>query len=413
MLNKSDQKKKLIKEYGKFFTPMRVRTMEHIGLDIFETKREGCNTTDIDGREYLDCLAVGGIFNLGRRHPYIVNALKNALEYLDIGNNFLMSVERLDLAKKLSNTTPGDVNCFAFGVSGGEAIDLAIKIARGYTNRPGIISAEKCYHGCTGFALSANGNKEYTEPFGPLMPGFSRVPFGDIDALRKQITKETAAVIFEPMIVEAGLLIPPDDYFAKVRELCDANETLIIIDEVVTGLGRTGVFWGIERSGIVPDIMVSAKGLSGGMYPISATMFTESVGDFFLSHPFSHYSSFGGPDLGCVAASAMLDISTKPEFLQNVNERGMQLRKGYEYFLGKYEAILDSFGQVGLMTVLRFKDPETALRLNHYLAEEGIFAILTTNNTSVMRIFPPLIISEKEVEFILDKLNICLDKFKH
>ncbi len=407
----SDKKKALMERYAHRFGAMRVRTLSHLGLDIFETERDGCWSRDIDGRKILDALSLQGVFNLGRRHPIIVEVMRKGMERLDLGNNFLMSEEQLTLADKLAATTPGNINCAFFSSTGSEAVDLAIKIARGYSGRSGIISANECYHGITGFALSTNSNPDYIEPFGPLMPGFSHVPFGDIDALRNEISQDTAAVIFEPMIAEAGLLIPPADYFFKVRELCDEHDTLLIIDEVVTGLGRTGKFWGIEHSsGVVPDIMITAKGLTAGMYPMAATMFTEEVADFFLTYPYSHYSSTGGSDLGCLIASAMIDIVNQPEFLQNINKKGQQLAAGYEQLMINHPAILESYRQVGMHTVLRLADPAGGFRMNRYLADEGVFALLATNNTAAIRIQPPFIISEKEIDQIIDALDAALKK---
>ncbi|MBN1635757.1 MAG: aspartate aminotransferase family protein [Deltaproteobacteria bacterium] len=407
----SAEKQDLLDRYAYRFGPMRLRTMQHLCLDVFETERSGCYSKDIDGKKYLDALSVQGIFNLGRRHPVIVEAMKKAVDHLDIGNNFFMSEERLIFAEKLAETTPGDINCFFFSSTGSEAVDLAIKIARGYTSRPGIISANECYHGITGYALSTNGNPDYTVPFGPMMPGFSRVPYGDIDALQSEISDETAAVIFEPMISEAGLLLPPDDYFAKVRELCDKNDSLMIIDEVVTGLGRTGKFWAIEHyEGVVPDIMVSGKGLTAGMYPMAATMFTEDVSDFFLAYPFSHYSSTAGSDIGCVVSAAMIDVINRPEFLEAVNEKGALLAKGYEELLTLFPDVLESYVQIGLNTALLLDDPSGGFRMNRYLGEEGVFALLSTNNTAAIRIQPPLIISNEEIGKILDALHVSLKK---
>ena len=409
----SDKKKDLLDRYAYRFGAMRVRTMSHLGLDIFETEREGCRSKDIDGRILLDALALQGVFNLGRRHPAIVDALKQGLERLDLGNNFLMSEEQLTLADKLAATTPGNINCAFFSSTGSEAVDLAIKIARGYSGRSGITSANECYHGITGFALSTNSNPDYTEPFGPLMPGFSHVPFGDIDALRKELSEDTAAVIFEPMIAEAGLLIPPAEFFSQVRELCDTNDTLLIVDEVVTGLGRTGRFWAIEHStGVVPDIMISAKGLTAGMYPMAATMFTEEVADFFLTYPYSHYSSTGGSDLGCVVASAMIDIVNRPAFLQSINDKGARLASGYKQLMNAHPSVLESYTQIGMHTVLRLTDPAGGFRMNRYLAEEGIFALLATNNTAAIRIQPPFVISDKEIDQILQALDAALTKLQ-
>ncbi len=409
----STRKKDLLDRYAHRFGAMRVRTMSHLGLDIFETERDGCWSTDIDGRRILDALALQGVFNLGRRHPAIVDAMRKAIERLDLGNNFLMSEEQLMLADKLAATTPGNINCAFFSSTGSEAVDLAIKVARGYSGRPGIISANECYHGITGFALSTNSNPDYIEPFGPLMPGFGHVPYGDIDALKNEMSEDTAAVIFEPMIAEAGLLIPPDDYFHMVRDLCDKNDTLLIIDEVVTGLGRTGKFWGIEHSsGVLPDIMVSGKGLTAGMYPMAATMFTEEVADFFLTYPYCHYSSTGGSDIGCVVASAMIDIVNRPEFLGSINAKGKRLADGYQRLIEKHPATLESYGQIGMHTVLRLADPSGGFRMNRYLAEEGVFALLATNNTAAIRIQPPFIITDEEIDLIINALDASLEKIK-
>ncbi|MBT4523228.1 MAG: aspartate aminotransferase family protein [Halieaceae bacterium] len=407
MKNKpSDKKKDLLKRYGYRFGEMRLRTMKHLGMDVIETERSGCYSRDIDGELILDALALQGVFNLGRRHPVIVEALKEGIETLDMGNNFFMSEQRLQLAEKLAETTPCDVDCFFLSSTGSEAVELALKVARGFTSRPGIISANECYHGVTGFALSTNSNPDYTAPFEPLIPGFSHVPFGSIDALSAEISDSTAAVIFEPMISEAGLLIPPADYFSEVRALCDAHDSLLIIDEVVTGLGRTGKFWGIEHfDGANPDIMISGKGLSAGMYPMAATMMTEEVADFFLAYPFSHYSSTGGSDLGCVVASAMIDIVNTPAFLEQVNLKGARLAAGYEELLNSYPETLASYGQIGLNTVLRLADDSGGFRMNHYLAEAGVFALLATNSTAAIRIQPPLIVSDSEIDLILNALD--------
>ncbi len=400
----SPQKKQIIQDYAKYFTPMRMRTMQHMGLDIVETKREGVTVTDIDGEVYYDCLAVGGIFNLGRRHPRIVKAIKDALEYSDLGNNFLISKPRLDLAKKLAETTPGDITCSFFGVSGSESNDLAIKLARGYTNRSEIISAHNCYHGCTGLSVSTSDAEEF-KVFGPKLPGFKQVLFGNIDDFVQNVTKNTAAVIFEPMIIEAGFARPPKGFFKQAREHCNKVGTLMIIDEVVTGMGRTGTFWGIEREEIVPDIMVSAKGLSAGMYPISVMMFREELGDFFISNPFCHYSSFGGPELGCIVALEAINIINTPEFLNEVNRKGELFKNGFAMLKEKYSSIVDSYDQQGLMGAMRFKNEDSGMRLMHFLAKNKVFSLVSTHATNTMRFFPPLTITDEEISFIFDALD--------
>ncbi|MCK7515298.1 MAG: aminotransferase class III-fold pyridoxal phosphate-dependent enzyme [Desulfobacterales bacterium] len=205
-------KAEALSDFSKFIGPMKVRTMKAAGLDIIEDKREGASVWDITGKKYIDCQTGSGIMNVGRRNPDIVAALKKALDTYDIGVFLLCSKPKADLAKKLAEITPGDLKCTIFGVGGGEANDAAIKIARGYTMKKEIIYTQKAYHGHTGFALSAIGRNAYKEPFEPLMPGFKMVPFGDIEAIAKAITDDTAAIILEPIQGEGGINIPPDEY---------------------------------------------------------------------------------------------------------------------------------------------------------------------------------------------------------
>ena len=203
-------------------------------------------------------------------------ALQRALEQYDIGNHHLMSAPRAALAERLAELSPGEIKRVVFGVSGGEAIDLAIKLARAHTRRPKIISALGGYHGHTGLALAA-GDEAYRKPFEPLSPGFIQVPFGDLDALEAAMDDDTAAVIFETIPATLGIAIPPEDFYAGVRRLCDRWGAVMIMDEVQTGLGRCGEVWGIDTYGVTPDIIVTGKGLSGGIYPITATLYADHL----------------------------------------------------------------------------------------------------------------------------------------
>jgi len=201
-------KEEALADFSKYISPMKVRTMRTAGLDIIEDRRDGASVWDITGRRYIDCQTGSGIMNVGRHNPDVIEALRKALDTYDMGVFLLCSKQKADLAKKLAEISPGDLKCTIFGVGGGEANDAAIKIARGYTIRPGIVYTEKAYHGHTGFALSAIGRTSYKEPFEPLMPGFTMVPFGDIEALKKAVNKDTAAVILEPIHGEGGIHMP-------------------------------------------------------------------------------------------------------------------------------------------------------------------------------------------------------------
>ncbi|MGD0277961.1 MAG: aspartate aminotransferase family protein [Smithella sp.] len=397
-------KAEALSNFSKFIGPMKVRTMKAAGLDIIEDKREGVNVWDVTGKKYIDCQTGSGIMNVGRRNPDIVEALKKALDTYDIGVFLLCSKPKADLAKKLAEITPGDLKCTIFGAGGGEANDAAIKIARGYTMKKEIIYTEKAYHGHTGFALSAIGRDAYKEPFEPLMPGFKMVPFGDIEAMKKAITSDTAAVILEPIQGEGGINIPPGDYLPQVRKLCDDHEILLILDEIQTGFARTGKMFASEHWGVVPDIMTVAKSLGGGIYPISATIFKEDIQDFFIPHPFIHLSTFGGSDLGCIVGMAVIDYIQKHDLAGHAEKMGIRFRAGLDALLKDYPSLLLEVRQSGLMIGLQYTNESIGPRMTKKLADRGVIAIYTGNDPSICRLMPPLVITPAEVDFVIDAL---------
>jgi putrescine aminotransferase len=398
-------KAEALSDFSKFIGPMKVRTMKAAGLDIIEHKREGVNVWDVTGGKYIDCQTGSGIMNVGRRNPEIVSALKEALDTYDIGVFLLCSKPKADLAKKLAEITPGDLKCTIFGVGGGEANDAAIKIARGYTMKKEIIYTQRAYHGHTGFSLSAIGRDAYKEPFEPLMPGFKMVPFGDIEAIRKAITADTAAIILEPIQGEGGINIPSDDYLPQVRKLCDDHEILLILDEIQTGFARTGKMFASEHWGVVPDIMTVAKSLSGGIYPISATIFKEEIQDFFIPHPFIHLSTFGGSDLGCIVGMAVIDYIQKHNLADHAEKMGVRFRAGLDSLLKDYPSLLLEVRQKGLMMGLQYTNESIGPRMTKKLADRGVIAIYTGNDPSICRLMPPLVITSEEVDFVLNALS--------
>jgi putrescine aminotransferase len=398
-------KENALSDFSRYISPMKVRTMKAAGLDIIEDKREGASVWDITGKKYIDCQTGSGIMNVGRRNNEIVAALKKALDTYDIGVFLLCSKPKADLAKKLAEITPGDLACTIFGVGGGEANDAAIKIARGYTMKKEIIYTEKAYHGHTGFALSAIGRESYKEPFRPLMPGFTMIPFGDIDAFKKAVTGDTAAIILEPIQGEGGINIPPDDYLPAVREICDEHEILLIFDEIQTGFGRTGKMFASEHWGVIPDIMTVAKSLSGGLYPIAATIFKQEIQDFFIPHPFIHLSTFGGSDLGCVVGMAVIDYIQKNNLPEHAEKMGGLFRSGFDRFVKDFPALLLEVRQKGLMMGLQYTNESIGPRLTKKMAERGVIAIYTGNDPSICRLMPPLVITPEEVDYVLNALE--------
>ncbi|MEI6609109.1 MAG: aspartate aminotransferase family protein [Deltaproteobacteria bacterium] len=398
-------KETALSDFSRYLSPMKVRTIKAAGLDIIEDKREGACVWDITGKKYIDCQTGSGIMNVGRRNNEIISALKDALDKYDIGVFLLCSKPKADLAKKLAEITPGDLACTIFGVGGGEANDAAIKIARGYTMKKEIIYTQKAYHGHTGFALSAIGRESYKEPFEPLVPGFKMIPFGDIEAFKKAVTDDTAAIILEPIQGEGGINIPPDNYLPAVRKICDEHEILLIFDEIQTGFGRTGKMFASEHWGVVPDIMTVAKSLSGGLYPISATIFKQEIQDFFIPHPFIHLSTFGGSDLGCVVGMAVIDYIQKNDLSAHANAMGKRFRSGFDRLIKDFPTLLLEVRQKGLMMGLQYTNESIGPRLTKKMAERGVIAIYTGNDPSICRLMPPLVITPEEVDYVLNALE--------
>jgi len=403
-----DAKDKIIRRFAEYVNPGKVETFHAYDMQFVFGRREGPYVWDAQtGKRLINCHCNGGVFNLGHRNPKIVQALRESLDELDIGNHHLISEQRGLLAEKLSLLMPGDIDCTVFGVGGGEAIDLAIKLARGYTGKFKIISARGGYHGHTGFAL-ATGDEQYRAPFGANLPGFVQIPFNDIDALGIALDNKTAAVIFETIPATLGMPLPDPDYYKKVAEICRRVGALLIIDEVQTGLGRTGKLWGIQNYDTVPDIIVIGKGLSGGIYPMSATCFRRQYMDFFRQNPFIHISTFGGAEVGCPVAAAVLEESSKPEFLRNVNNLATIFAEAFTELKKKHPRILVGLRQLGLMMGIEMVNENCGPLLTKSCYDHGILAIYANNDKRVCQLLPPLIIDRQVAGEIIFGVDAAL-----
>jgi acetylornithine/succinyldiaminopimelate/putrescine aminotransferase len=375
-------------------------------MDFVMGPRQGPWLTDMDGRKRLYNLHCnGGVFNLGHRDPRITAALTDALAETDIGNHHLLSLARADLAELLSRLLPKVLSYTVFGVSGGEAVDLAIKVARGFTRRATIISAQGGYHGHTGLALSA-GDPKYREPFGPAAPGFLQVPFGDLTEMDKAVNGETAAVLLETVPATLGMVVPTVEYLQGVRRLCDARGALLILDEVQAGLGRSGKLWAFEHFGVVPDILVLGKGLSGGIYPITATVLRSDLESVFHPDPFIHISTFGGAELGCRVAQRVLEISSRPEFLDHVNALALAFRDGVEKLGKRHRGILIGLRQLGLLMGLQLRNALCGPVLTKTAYDNDLLLVYSGNDPSVCQLLPPLVTPLEDVPWIME----CLDR---
>ena len=376
----------------------KVDTFRSFGLDLVVGDRQGAFVHDAySDRNWFNCHCNGGVFNLGHRNPAVVQAMKEALEVLDVGNHHLVSPYRARLAQRLAETTDNELEGVVFGVGGGEAIDLAIKMARASTGRSGILSARGGYHGHTGLAM-ATGDPEFRDPFGPNPPGFFQVPFNDLAALDEAMDSDTAGVDLEAIPATLGMPIPSEGYLKGVKELCDSRGAKFILDEVQTGLGRTGTFWFFQQEKVVPDILVTGKGLSAGIYPITATLMKREIHDFFITHPFAHISTFGGADIGCVVALAGLDIVQAPGFLERVNRVSDRLDEAFE-------SMPFTLRRRGLMMGLKFDVEGAGMMAAKLLYDAGVFCVYANNDTSVCQFLPPLNLTDELTEELIERVR--------
>jgi len=398
-------KKETIKSFHDHVSSGKVDFFARYEMDFVMGRREGPYLWDIDGEKRLINLhSNGGVFNLGHRNSEVLDSLKKALDDYDIGNHHLISKARADLAKNLTDTMPEDLDYVIFGVSGGEAIDLAIKVARGFTGKKQIISAKGGYHGHTGLALAA-GDAKYRDKFGVSTEGFMQVAFGDLEAIKAAIDSDTAAVMLETIPATLGMPIPDKVYLQTIRELCLKNGALLIIDEVQTGMGRTGKLWAFEHFNIVPDIVVIGKGLSGGIYPITATIIRKDLESVFHEDPFIHISTFGGSELGCITAGKALEISATPEFLRHVNQLSVNFEKKLNELKKKHPKFFKGIRQLGLMMGLELKDELAGPLLTKTAYDNGLLMVYANNDSSVCQFLPPLNLDENLINEIIERLD--------
>lgn len=405
-------KDNIIQDFKEHVSSGKADFFARYDMEFIPGEREGIYLRDIaNEHELINLHCNGGVFNLGHRHPQIIQTLTEALQTMDIGNHHLLSIARASAAKQLSSLMPGDLNYTIFGVSGGEATDTAIKIARSYTGRSKIISIRGGYHGHTGYALSA-GDDKYRAPFGPRLPGFEQCDFGLISSLKSAMDGNTAAFMIETIPATLGMPIPEYSYLQEVSALCKKHGILLILDEVQCGLGRTGKLWAFEHYDLLPDIVILGKGLSGGIYPISATVIRSPFERVFNADPFIHVSTFGGAELGCKVMSKVLDISSQPAFLEHVQAMAILFEKGIKDLQLKHSGFLTGLRQKGLMMGLELSDETCGPLLTKTAYDAGLLMIYANNDKKICQLLPPLIITPPEVELVLSKLDKALAKAK-
>lgn len=361
---------------------------------LIEIERaEGVYLYGPDNKRYIDLVSGFAVSNIGHRHPDVLAAIQDQLDrylHVTVYGEFVQAPQ-VKLAEKLVAALPPQLNSVYLTNSGAEATEGAMKIAKRYTGRQEIIAAERAYHGSTQGALSLIGNAEYHRAYAPLLPGIKFVPYNDAAAL-DAITTDTAAIILEAVQGEAGIRVPDSSYMQAVRRRCDETGTLLIFDEIQTGFGRTGKLFAFEHYGIVPDILLLAKGMGGGM-PIGAFIANKAVMDVIKDNPMlGHITTFGGHPVSCAAALASLGVILDAGLPAGVDAKAAIFRRELQH-----PAIREIRG-IGLMMCLQVDTFAQVEQVSRYAAEHGVIIDWFLHCETALRIAPPLTISETEIK---------------
>ncbi len=365
-------------------------------------KGEGAWLTEADGRRFLDLGAGIAVNALGHAHPALVAALTDQAHALWHVSNLYNIPQQQALADKLVEHTFADTVFFTN--SGTESCELAVKMARKYfyekdqPDRVEIITFDGSFHGRSSAGIAAAGSEKMTKGFGPLLPGFVHIAFGDIDGVTNAITKKTAAILIEPIQGEGGIRPVPDAELKLLRQICDDNGLLLILDEVQCGVGRTGKLFAHEWAGITPDIMMVAKGIGGG-FPLGAVLATEDAASGMTAG--THGSTYGGNPLGCAVGCAVLDHVATPAFLEGVNRKAGLLRQKLESLIDSHPDVFEEVRGAGLMLGLKCKAPNVDVVNAGY--ENEVITVPAADN--VIRLLPPLTLTEDDIAQAMIRLD--------
>jgi ornithine--oxo-acid transaminase len=413
--------------WARTINPQFVRVLRTIGFDRKWTRAEGAHLYDADGNRYLDMLGGFGMYNVGRNNPRIRAALIEALE-LDTPGMLAMGVTALPglLADELITRAGGRIGRCLFTSSGTEAVEAALKLGRAATKRTRVVSCDHGFHGLTLGSLSANGDANFTARFQPLLPGFSHIPFGDLDALEQELRSEDVAVFIVEPIQGKGVNLPPDGFLEGAQALCRRYGTLFCVDEVQTGFGRTGKLFAYEHWGLEPDLVPVAKSLSGGYIPVGALLMAREVHEaVFDSMPnaMSHGSTFAPNELAMAAGLATLRELDDYDLVGRTATLGARLLEQTRPLVEEFDVVRDVRG-LGLMWAIEFEGDGRMYRMLER-AQRGLFAqlvvvplfsehrILTQvagHDMAVVKILPPLTVSEDDLDVFVDALRATVKR---
>jgi putrescine aminotransferase len=418
-----DEKQAFIREtvesyeryYNRGFITYRKAVTQAGQFAALEWSGEGSTLRDLLGREYIDCLGGYGIFSAGVNHPTIVKAVTDQLGRMALNSQELLEPWRAALARVLAEVTPGELQNSFFINNGTDAIEGAIKLARLYTKRHTFISTLGGFHGKSMGSLSLMGKASFREPFQSGLQDVRFVPYGDASALEDELRRcdavgtHVAGVVLEPVQGEAGGVVPPDDYLPRARAACTRHGALLIVDEIQTGMGRTGKLWGVDHWEVEPDIMCLGKSLGGGVMPLSAFIANATVWEVMIPNPIIHSTTFGGNPLACAAGLAAIQVTLAEDLPGQAAEKGEFLLRELGALGEKYPEVLAGAHGKGLLIGMEFPVQEIGWQVAAGLFKRGVLVAGTYSKAQVIRIEPALGIPIATLQEMLNRLE---DTFK-
>jgi len=404
-------KDEVLAKSKEFWNPDKTQFWVDSGVPLVIDRREEYFIYDMSGKRLIDVHLNGGTYNLGHRNPEVVQAVTLAMQHFDIGNHHFPSLARTALAEALVASAPPGISKVVYGSGGGEAIDIALKTARHATGRRRIVSIVKAYHGHTGLAVGT-GDDRFSKLFLSDRPDeFPHVPFNDLTAMEEVLAgRDVAAVIMETIPATYGFPLPEPGYLEAVKALCERYGSLYIADEVQTGLMRTGELWAITKHGIDPDILVTGKGISGGMYPIACVLVNDRAAGWLDEDGFGHISTFGGAELGCIAALKALEICSRPETRSMVHYISDFVGQGLRRIQTEYPDWFVGIRQNGVVMGLEFAHPQGAKHVMRQLYENGVWAIFSTLDPRVLQFKPGILLKPELAEELLDRVEVGIGR---
>ncbi len=393
--------------------PVLARNLRILHEEFVEWRSEGCHVYDPLGIPYFDAVGAGGVFGLGHSHPRVVEAVRRQLDRGALSVRTGLIPGHLELLERLSRIVPGQMPYGYIGSTGTEAMESALKLARLTTGRPGLVGMEMGYHGMSVATLSVSGTTYWREGFPPLLEPCRLIPFNDLAAADKAIDSTTAAVFVEPVQWASGCTVASPEFLVGLRSLCDQRGALLILDEIQTGLGRTGRWFAAEHSGVVPDMISVGKTLSGGVMPVSALMYNQKVQEASLRRPLFNNSTFGGNPLACAAALATLEVLESDSLVQRAEELGSRLETGLDTLKTAFPAVVAGQRGQGLMRCLFTRDPRYGLMISSILMKDHHMILPSMAHAPyVLRMSPPFICASADIDRIVATLSEACAKVK-